>query len=256
MTDFSEEEKKVLIHDIVEIFEKMMENITTRKSPKNLGRSWCNKNQRSQRHRVKDTIFVNLLTGNQTLPAQPRDFRIKLSEEEKNIESHGLTDALKFMVRTRFLDHKKENFQFPVGRPRNDSEFSEERRGRKDSVYEKSQVFNIVDNMLDDPEIIKSIDKELDIRKVHDFLIYSFKAIFYQLKFCPDEFQHLIKLYERKEHDLHDADDPLFLAKELTPEKINELSKKNAKAVLASNKYNNKIVYTISTLMMYGDAYQ
>ena len=70
---------------------------------------------------------------------------LKLSEDEKNMETHGLTDALKFLVRIQLLNHKEENFQFPVGRPRNDSELSEETRGRKDSVYkeEKSQIFFI-----------------------------------------------------------------------------------------------------------------
>ncbi len=255
VSNFSEEEKKVLIHDIVGTLEKMMEVIMTRKSAKNLGKSWCGRYKHSHRHLVRDTIFVNLLTGNQDLPARPRDFRVRLLEEEKNIETHGLEDGLKFFVRAHLLNHKKENFQFPIGRPRSNSNFSEETRGRKDSFYEKSQIYSIVDNLLDDTAIIETIDNELDKKKLYNFLKYSIAAHFYQLKLCPDEFQQSLKPYRIDNQDKY-PNAPLILVKDLTPQKIADLAKKYTLVILRNNIYNNRLVYIISSLMMYGDAYQ
>jgi hypothetical protein len=52
------------------------------------------------------------------------------------------------------------------------------------------------------------------------------------------------------------ANAPLVLAKDFTPEKIKNLAKKYALVTLKNNSYNNRVVYLISTLMTYGDAYQ
>ena len=128
VSQFNDEEKKVIVHGIVETLEKMMESIMTRKSAKNRGKSWCGRNKHSERYLTRDTMSVNLLTGNQDLPARPRDFRLNLFENEKNIETHGLTDALKFFVRTQSLSHKKETFQFPRGRPKKFQTFGRNKR--------------------------------------------------------------------------------------------------------------------------------
>ncbi|MDP9197337.1 MAG: hypothetical protein M3O24_02090 [Thermoproteota archaeon] len=85
--NFTQQEKELLIQEIVQTTEKMMESIMTRRSPRKWAKSWCGKYKHSERRIVRDTIFVNLLSRNQLLPARPREFRANLSEEEKKIET-------------------------------------------------------------------------------------------------------------------------------------------------------------------------
>jgi hypothetical protein len=257
-SDFTEDERNILIHDIVDVTEKMMQSIVTKRSPKNRAKSSCGKYKHSKRYLTRDTILVNIMSGNQTLPARPRDFRVKMPVEQKNIERHGLFDMLQFLVRIYILNYKKEEFKFRHGRPRSGSELSEETRGRKDSFYQRTDIYQIIDKMLADYTTIGKIDKNLDKQKLYDFLKYSFASHFYEIKICPEKFLESLKPYEKIAEVNKDkyANAPLVLAKDLTPEKINILAKKYALVTLANNSYNNRMVYFVSTLLIYGEGYQ
>lgn len=257
-SDFTEDERNILIHDIVDVTEKMMQSIITKKSPKNRAKSSCGEYKHSERHLTRDTILVNIMSRNQTLPARPRDFRLKLPMDQKKIEGHGLFDMLQFLVRICILKYKKEEFKFRRGRPRSGSQLSEEIRGRKDSFYQRTDIYQIIDNMLADSTTIEKIDKNLDKEKLYNFLKYSFASHFYEMKFCPEKFLESLKPYEKITEDNKDkyANAPLVLAKDLTPEKINNLAKKYALVTLSNNSYNNKMVYFVSTLLIYGEVYQ
>ena len=98
--------------------------------------------KQSKTHITRSTILFNILTNTERLPARPRDFRINLGEEEKDILSSELSDILSSMVHQHFLQNKGEGgkplpFHFPRGNALSDikkSGIAEERRGAE-SVY-------------------------------------------------------------------------------------------------------------------------
>jgi hypothetical protein len=156
----NEQEKQLLVHGIIDSVCKMMERIITSKSAKKRAISRCKPHQQSKTQITRDSIFFNILTKTQQLPARPRDFRINLAEEQKDIEYSELSDNLAWLVRNYFLDPKRDNLPFPRGRPNSDEKTSgiaKERRGAL-SYYTHSQIRSMVDVILSDPKCKESID--------------------------------------------------------------------------------------------------
>ena len=256
--EFSENQKKVLILDIVEAIEAIMKDIMSKRTPEKLAISLCGKYKHSERHLTRDTLLVNILSDSQiqSLPARPRDFRVNLLDEQKKIEGHGLQDMLKFLVKTHILNHTKENFEFPRGRPSKFSTLAEETKGRNDSVYDKTDIYRIIDDFLNLP-IVEAIDNQLNKQTMYNFLEYSFASHLYEMKICPEKFLESMTPYKRISKDRHDkySGFPLVLAKDFTPDRITDLSRKYALVTLDNNDYNSRMIYVISALLIYSGKY-
>ena len=118
-----------------------MERAISRKSPKSRARDNSKPHKQSKTHIIRSTILFNILTTTQHLPARPRDFRINLGEEEKDILSSELSNILSSMVHQHFLQNKEGGkplpFHFPRGKPLSDikkSGIAEERRLRSQYI--------------------------------------------------------------------------------------------------------------------------
>jgi hypothetical protein len=260
-TAITDEEKRLLIHEIIDTCQKMMEKIITEKSPKKRARKWSQTHSQSKMSITRDSILFNLLTDEQPLPARPRDFRLLLTEEEKNIKRWDLTEILTSYVRMNLLNPKRDDFPFPKGRPKSDSRISEERRGGP-SYYEPSKIKEVIDEILKDPQAIKEINNALiGIEIFYKFIKYSFETALYQIKENEDAFLNSYKpaiqkyglAYKNKE----EQNESWIYARDLTENKIKDLSEKYAHSTIAQfkNEGKNIIYYTIAGLLYFRNAY-
>jgi hypothetical protein len=259
----SEEEKAILVQGIIDTALKMMERIITRKSPKNCARDSSKPHQQSKTAITDNTIFFNILANNQRLPARPRDFRIKLSEEEKNIGDPELSDILASKVRVYLLDPKRDKFPFPKGKPKSDTKRSgiaKERRGTL-SYYTTTQIKEAIDKILSDSETIRSIDNAILQSEVfYRFMKYSFEVYLYQMKQDEKAFLNTMKpaimkygIKHKRQEELDRLD---IFPKDLTPDKIKNLSKVYAINAINNFKQDGKnILYSIAGLFFLLNVY-
>jgi hypothetical protein len=139
----SDEEKALLVQGIIDSALKLMERIITDKSAKNRAISWSKPHKQSRTAITSDAILFNFFANVQQLPARPRDFRLNLSENEKKIGDHELSDVLASIVFDFCaLDNKRDCFPFSKGRRK--SYLAEENRGRY-SYYESSIIKEVID---------------------------------------------------------------------------------------------------------------
>jgi hypothetical protein len=82
----SEGERDLLVKGIIDTAFKMMGKIVSAKNTKNCARDVCRAHKQSKTEITRNTVIFNILTNVQRLPARPRDFRIKLAEQEKDIQ--------------------------------------------------------------------------------------------------------------------------------------------------------------------------
>ena len=156
--NMTEQEKEALVQGIVDAACKMMERIITRQSPRKRALSLCKPYKQSKTAITRDTILFNTLTKTQRLPARPRDFRISLAEEQRDILDSELSDILASLECNYLLEPKRDSFPFPRGRPKSDVEASgiaKERRGAL-SYYTYPQIRKIIDEILENPSIMLS----------------------------------------------------------------------------------------------------
>lgn len=181
---------------------------------------------------AKDTIQYNTLIKTQVLPARPRDFRLKLGNEEKNIGMAEMTDILSS---TPFLGNilEKQNGKYPFsrGRPNSNSNLAKERRG-KPRYYTESDIQKIFDSIIKDSKILGQID---DIVTNHEifpkFLNYSFGVYFKEMKEDETAFRNSYKpiIMNHKLQHLEKnklSNNQWILAKDMNKNKIKELSQK------------------------------
>jgi hypothetical protein len=259
-TTITDEEKRFLIHEIINACLKMMEKIITEKSPKKRARKWSGTNEQSKMAITRGSILFNLLTDKQPLPARPRDFRLQLADEEKNIKRWDMTEILTSYVRMNLLDPKRDDFPFPKGRPKSDSRIAEERRGGP-SYYEPSKIKEIIDEILKDPQAIKEIDNGLIGTEIfYKFIKYSFETALYQIKENEDAFLNSYKpairkyglVYKNKEKQ----NESWIYARDLTENKIKDLSEQYAHSAIAQFRNEGKnVIYTIARLLYFRDVY-
>jgi hypothetical protein len=256
----TDEEKRVLIHDIIDSCLKLMEKITTEKSPKKRARKWSGTNSQSKMAITRDSILFNLLTYKQPLPARPRDFRLQLTEEEKNIKRWDLTEILTSYVRMNLLDPKRDDFPFPKGRPKSNGYTAEERRGGT-SYYEPSKIKEIIDEIITDPQAIKEIDNTLIGTEIfYKFIKYSFETAFYQIKENKDAFFNTYKPAIRKYglvyNNKEEQNKTWIYARDLTENKIMALSEQYADGAISQFRNDGKnIIYTVAGLLYLRDVY-
>lgn len=166
---------------------------------------------------------------------------MKLPNEEKNIGRSELSDILSSPVLKNLMTRKSKKYPFRRGKP--NSNLAEERRGSP-SIYEQSDIQEIIDIILSDSVRLKKID---DIVTTHEifpkFLNYSFERMFKQMKQNETSFRNSYKpiITNKKLKDLDKSNfskkskNEWILAKNLDNEKINNLSEKY------TNKYKNNL---------------
>ena len=110
----------MLVQNIIDTIRILMDRIISTKSPRSRARDYSKPHKQSKSGITRSTILFNTLTNTQRLPAHPRDFRINLAEEEKNIGDSELSGILTCMVRQGFLENKRGNFPYPNGKPLSD----------------------------------------------------------------------------------------------------------------------------------------
>ena len=259
----SQQEKEALVQGIVDSACKMMERIITRKSPRKYANSLCKRHKQSKTEITRSTILFHILTKTQRLPARPRDFRINLATEQRDILDSELSDILALLVRSYLLEPKRDNFPFPKGRPKSDEEESgiaKERRGTL-SYYTYPQIRKIIDEILGDSKSRESIDNAiLNSEGFFRFLKYSFEVHFYQMKESQEAFKNtmspVIRKYGLRYKRPEELDSSYILVKDLTPVNIERLAR--GYAIDTKNKFQQSgknILYTVSALFSIFNVY-
>lgn len=259
----SEEEKAILVQGIVDSALILMQRIISRKSPKNCARDSSKPHKQSKTNITRDTIFFNILTNNQRLPARPRDFRINLAEEEKDLADWELSDILSSKVRQHFLERKREKLSFPKGRPVSDIKKSGIARGRRgaESYYTSSQIKQVVDEILKDSKSRESIDNAILKSEIfYRFLKYSFEVSLYQMKENEQAFLNTMKApisqYGLPYKKLEELDRSDIFVKDLTPDEIKRQAKGLAIVTVREFQEDGKnILYVVSGLFSLLDVY-
>ena len=190
--EISDKEKELIVQGIIEYTIKFMKDSINRETSKKRAKRFTKPHNQSKTAIAKDTIQYNILTKTQVLPARPRDFRLKLANEEKNIGMAEMTDILSS---SPFLGNllKKQNGKYPFSRGRPTSNLAKERRG-KPTYYTESDIQKIFDSIIKDSKILGQID---DIVTNHEifpkFLNYSFGVYFKEMKEDETAFRNSYK---------------------------------------------------------------
>jgi hypothetical protein len=258
----SEQEKEALVQGIVDSACKMMERIITRQSPRKRALSLCKPHKQSKTAITRDTILFNNLTKTQRLPARPRDFRISLAEEQKDILDSEISDILSSLVHKCLLEPKRDKFPFPRGRPKSEemSGIAKERRGAL-SYYTYPQIRKLIDEILSDSSSRELIDKAiLNSEGFYSFLKYSFEVHFYQMKEDEQAFRNTmspaIRKYGLAYKRLEELDGSYILAKDLTPDKIDRSAKGYTINTMNKLRHDGKsILYTVAALFSIFNVY-
>jgi hypothetical protein len=254
------EEKRLIVEGIIRTARKMMEKVTTEKSAKNRAKEWCKPHIQSKKSMTHDAILFNVLNQNQHLPARPRDFRLILSDGEKDIGQAELSDNLARLVNIYLLENKRGDFRFPRGKPKFNSHFARERRGRL-SYYNQTALKVKIDEVLGDPESMKLINGALIASdELYKFLKYSFATSFYQMKENEEAFFNSFKYLgiTREQIKLNNkTPGPWIPISNLSIDKLERLAGAYAHQTIKEDyKDGNGILYTIAALLYFGRAYE
>ncbi|MGA7897345.1 MAG: hypothetical protein WCA39_00630 [Nitrososphaeraceae archaeon] len=148
-------------------------------------KTWSNQHGHSASTQVTKSIFFNILTSKQKLPARKRDFTMNIPEVQK-VRPTEVTRALSKNVRLLLLKNNKDKFPFGVGRQK--PYLSEERRG-KPSYYTESKVKELIDEVLNDPLVLESLRNSLVSSSLfYEYLKVIFIEVFKQRKENEDAF--------------------------------------------------------------------
>lgn len=187
------DETDSIIDDIAFALKKRMEKFITEKSARSRAKSWSKPHKQSHKSLAFDTIFNNLLVGQQQLPARPRDFRLNMAEQESKIDYGELSDELARLVRLYILGRHEDKLPRPRGRP--NSELSSETRGRL-SYYEPSSLKKQISNALSEPSTVRHLNERLIKDKIlYRFVKYSIASAFYQARENEDAFLNSFRPY-------------------------------------------------------------
>ena len=102
----TEEEKNIIVQGILDTsFITIKKKIHTR-TRVSRAKNWSNQRGHSASTQVTKSLFFNILTSKQKLPARQRDFKLNIPEVEK-VWPTGLTRALSKNVRLLLLKRSK-----------------------------------------------------------------------------------------------------------------------------------------------------
>ena len=169
--NLSNEQKDFITNGIIEGTIELMNSTIIRATPQKRAKRFTKSHSQSKNAITKDTIQYNIVKEIQKLPARPKDFRKQLEEEEKNIDKSELSDILSTPILNNLLTRKNDKYPFSRGKP--NSDLAEERRGSP-SYYEKSDILQIINIILEDSERLKKIDDIVTNDKVYQkFVKYA-----------------------------------------------------------------------------------
>jgi hypothetical protein len=162
----------------------MMNRIMSRQTPKKIADNFSSTQNQSKERRARNAVLFKLMTGNQNLPARPRDFRLNLPEDVRDVSRSQLSDVLSSPVRMNLADNSRNNFSFKRGRPLKDNQnLSDESRGRL-SYFTESRFSQLIDKLIETD--IEEIKRELlKMDEYYPFLVYSCEVN--QIQFMTDE---------------------------------------------------------------------
>ena len=83
--EISDKEKELIAKGIIEYTIKFMEDCINSETSTKRAKRFTKPHYQSKNAIAKDTIQYNILRKTQVLPARPRDFRLNLANEERNI---------------------------------------------------------------------------------------------------------------------------------------------------------------------------
>lgn len=245
-----DEEKPKIINGIIESCNELMGKIITSKSPKKRARALLKPYKQSQRTITRDTIFFNIISGEQELPAEPKDFRDNLNEEEKNIGRSELSDILSFMEDEGILINKKDKLSSRRGRPT--VEDRDKLRGSY-SRYEPSLKKQLIEEILHDLEMVKALDNAIIGSELfYRFLKYTFVVNFYQLRDNEKAFlkgiQPAIKKYGIREVSTDETGNYVSL-RDLNDDELKKLAQKYATYYMKNvNQGDKTFVYSVAIM--------
>jgi hypothetical protein len=250
----TDEEKIVVTKGIIDASLSLMKDITTNQTPRNLAGEWLGTHSQSKTNISRDTVLFNVLTGKQKLPALPRQFRINLGDEEKNIRRWDLRKGvLAYLVDNHILANRGRILGWTRGRPVTFSEI--ETRGRKDSHYDSSMMKEIVDEVLSDSEAIREIDGALLASPIlYEFVKYLWETALHEAKANESAFRNSYKpaIMEYGIRDADKDDRSYILIKNLSEDKLEALAKVHAvNTIQKFNEYDKSILYTIAGLVYF-----
>ena len=244
----TDEEKMAIIKGIIDVSLTIMKDITTNQIPNNLARKWIGAHSQSKTNIARDTVLFNVLTGKQKLPALPRQFRVNLDDEEKNIRRWDLRKGiLEFMVNNHILTNRVVMFTERRGRP---LVSLIDTRGRKDSYYNHSVMKEIIDEVLSDSEAIREIDDALLTSPLlYEFIKYLWETALYEAKANESAFRNTYKPAIRS-YGIRYAergDRSYILVKNLSEDKLKALAGAHAVNTIQKFKeYDRSILYAIA----------
>ena len=116
--EISDKEKELIVQGLIEYTIKFMTDCVDRETSKKRAKRFTKPHNQSKTAIAKDTLQYNILTKKQALPARPRDFRLKLSNEENKIGMAEMTDILSSSpFLGNLLERQNKKYPFRRGRP-------------------------------------------------------------------------------------------------------------------------------------------
>jgi hypothetical protein len=232
--EISSKEKEMIAQGIIEHTLQFMIDCVNRETSTKRANRFTKSHHQSKTAIAQDTIQYNILTKKQEIPARPRDFRLKLANEEKKIGMSEMTDILSS---SPFIGNllERHDGKYPLSRGRPKSNLAGERRGRP-NYYTESERQKIFDCIMKDSKIEKQID---DIVTNHEifpqFINYYLEIMFKEIKKDEKAFRNSYKpiiinkplqYLEKNELDNTSNNQWIFPAN-LNKNKIKELSKQH-----------------------------
>ena len=189
--EISDKEKELIVQGLIEYTIKFMTDCVDRETSKKRAKRFTKPHNQSKTAIAKYTLQYNILTKKQALPARPRDFRLKLSNEENKIGMAEMTDILSSSpFLGNLLERQNKKYPFRRGRP---TSILKERRG-KPTYYTESDIQKIFDSILKDSKIIKQIDGIVTNHEIFPkFIKYSFGVYFKEMKENETAFRNSYK---------------------------------------------------------------
>lgn len=232
--EISNKEKEMIALGIIEYTIKFMINCVNRETSTKHANRFTKSHHQSKTAIAQNTIQYNILTKKQEIPARPRDFRLKLANEEKQI---GMAEMTNILSSSPFIGNLLEGHdgKYPFSRGRPKSNLAKERRG-KPRYYDESDIQKIFDCIVKESKIVKQID---DIVTNHEifpkFINYSLEIMFKEVKKDEKAFRNSYKpmiinkplQYLEKNELYNTSNNQWIFPANLDKNKIKELSKQH-----------------------------
>jgi hypothetical protein len=192
--NLTEEDMQVVEKTLTGISE-MLNHIMSLYSAKDYAKSLCGVHKTSKKSIARTSVLYNLISDKLNLPAQPREIREKLPENEKHINDSDLTDILQTFVETFFLINNRGKPRQPSKRPKGSS-YEDDDNGGRWSFYESSEYQKQVMDTLKKIEAIRLIDRRLiEDGLLYEYLKYRSLVLFYLIRMDENALMNTIQSF-------------------------------------------------------------